>query len=279
MRSRAMSKPPIAGAPTRVAALDGLRGLLACVVLAWHVCTPFGVGWLLQAANLAVALFFVISGYALTRAWDGRMGVFAVRRVSRLWPVFAVCLAAGYAVAGVPPVWSEFFWFPYMGANSKPQIDPPVWSLFLEAWAIPFMPLIIWAGGGKLVRVLACIGAGLAVVVVSGGDLRLLMFPLFFAGSYLARVDIKNRLLESTIPQWLGKISYSLYLSHFMVLTLAVRAFGRWGGVWAAPAALLVGWLVWRFVEHPSIRLSRRLGAAAGDVFAGVGRLVRTGFA
>src|ERR1700749_2828160 len=111
MASRAISQPSAAPPPAaRVAAVDGLRGLMACVVLAWHVVTPFRIAWMLWAANLAVAAFFVISGYALTPAWDGRMGVFAVRRVSRLWPVFALCLLAGYLVAGVQPVWSEFLW-------------------------------------------------------------------------------------------------------------------------------------------------------------------------
>ncbi len=265
-------------APARVAALDGLRGLLACVVLAWHALTPWGMNWLLQSANLSVACFFVISGYALTRAWDGRIGVFAVRRVSRLWPVFAVCLGAGYLAAHVRPVWSEFLWFPYIGPNDKPAIDPPVWSLFLEVYAIPFMPLIIWFGAGSFARALIGVLAGIALVVITL-DLRLLMFSLFFAGSYLSRFDIRIRVLETAVPQWLGKISYSLYLSHFVLFSLAVRTFGKWGGVWAAPAALVAGWIVWRLVERPSIRLSRRLGVLAGEVFAGVGRRLRASFA
>ena len=86
----AMSGAPVAGA-ARVAAVDGLRGLLAVVVLAWHVAAPFGLAWLLPAANLAVATFFVLSGYVLTRGWDGRYGVFLIRRFLRLWPVYAAC--------------------------------------------------------------------------------------------------------------------------------------------------------------------------------------------
>jgi peptidoglycan/LPS O-acetylase OafA/YrhL len=131
--------------PSRIRAIDGLRGLLAVVVLAWHVCSPFGVAWMLDLANVAVALFFVLSGYVLTRGWDGRYGVFLIRRFLRLWPVYALCLGAGYLIAGVHPVWSEFFWYPLIGPNDKPAIDPPVWSLFLEAWTMPLMPLIVWS--------------------------------------------------------------------------------------------------------------------------------------
>jgi peptidoglycan/LPS O-acetylase OafA/YrhL len=93
----------------RVTAIDGLRGLLAVVVVAWHVCVPFGINWMLIPANIAVGLFFVLSGCVLTRGWEGRFALFIVRRFLRLWPVYALCLAAGYIVAGVPPVWSEFF--------------------------------------------------------------------------------------------------------------------------------------------------------------------------
>src|ERR1700679_590520 len=106
--------------PSRVAAIDGLRGLLAVVVLAWHVCSPFGAAWMLVFANVAVGLFFVLSGYVLTRGWDGRIGVFLVRRFLRLWPVYALCLGVCYLLAGVHPVWSEFAWYPLIGPNDKP---------------------------------------------------------------------------------------------------------------------------------------------------------------
>jgi peptidoglycan/LPS O-acetylase OafA/YrhL len=253
---------PASGPPSgqgRVAALDGLRGLLAVVVLAWHVCAPFGVGWMLPLANVAVGLFFLMSGYVLTRGWDGRFGLFLARRFLRLWPVYALCLGAGYWIAGVQPVWSEFLWYPYIGPNGSPAIDPPVWSLCLEAYAMPLMPLIVWAGAASGLRAAFCMAAaaavGLAIPQVS-------VLALFIAGAFLARVEWRNRVLESALPQWLGKVSYSLYLSHFLVLELAMRAFGPWGGVAAVPAAFAVGWLVWLAVERPSIGLSRALARA-----------------
>lgn len=246
-------RPPAQG---RVAALDGLRGLLAVVVMAWHVCAPFGAEWMKACANVSVAFFFLMSGYVLTRGWDGRLGLFLARRFLRLWPVYALCLGAGYGIAGVQPVWSEFLWYPYLGPDASPAIDPPVWSLCLEAYVMPLMPLIVWAGTASGLRAALCMAVfaaiGLAVPQVA-------VLALFIAGAFLARVEWRNGMLESALPQWLGKISYSLYLSHFLVLELAVRALGPWGGVVAAPAAFAVGWLVWAAVERPSIGLSRRL--------------------
>ena len=217
--------------------------------------------WLLASADAAVWMFFLLSGYVLTLGWDGRLGLFLARRFVRLWPVYALCLAAGYGVAGVRPVWSEFLWFPLIGPNDQPSIDPPVWSLFLEVWTMPFMPLIVWAGSGTgrpgALRAALCATAMLALAALT--YLQFLAPCAFVAGAFLARYGVRNRWLESALPQWLGRVSYSLYLSHFVVLSVATRTFGPWGGVAAAPLAFAVAWLVWRTVERPSIAASRRL--------------------
>ena len=259
--------PPVetghAAKDSRVAAIDGLRGLLALVVVAWHACKPLGADWLLIAANAAVGIFFVLSGYALIRGWDGRFGVFLMRRFVRLWPAYALCLGVGYLIAGVHPVWSEFLWYPLVDPDAKPLIDPPVWSLVLEAWMMPFMPLIVCAASGGLTRAALCI----AILIVAGAAAPFLFVSaLFVAGSFLARRHYRCRFLELAVPQWLGRISYSLYLTHWLVIALAIRALGPGGGVAALPAVFVVAWLVWRGVERSSIRASRRIGGAAGTV-------------
>ena len=261
---------------SRIAAVDGLRGMLALVVVAWHIAGPLGATWMLIPANLAVAMFFVLSGYVLTRGWNGRFGVFLARRFLRLWPVYALCLAAGYLVAGLPPVWSEFLWYPIIGANTKPFIDPPMWSLFLEAWAMPFMPLIVWAAAGATMRAALCM---LALILVALAFPEISVGVLFVAGAFLARAHFRSRFFESAIPQWFGRISYSLYLTHWLVLTLATRAYGPWSAIVALPVVFLVAWLVWWGVERPSIwasRLAGRAAEAAIDRFLAV-RRARTG--
>jgi peptidoglycan/LPS O-acetylase OafA/YrhL len=244
----------------RVTAVDGLRGTLAIIVLAWHVASPFGLRWMLVPANVAVDIFFLLSGYVLTRAWDGEIGAFLIRRFVRLWPVYALCLGVGYAIAGVRPVWSEFLWYPLMSANDGQAIDPPVWSLFLEVWTMPFMPLIVQARFFTPVRA-ALVVAGLAIAGQAIAQLHVL--ALFVLGAAVARHKFRNPVFESAVPQWLGKISYSLYLSHALVLKLAVLAAGPWGGVAAVPCAIGLGWLIWLTVERPAIWASRWVGRAA----------------
>lgn len=79
-------------------------------------------------------------------------------------------------------------------------------------------------------------------------------------GSYLVRYRFDFAPLNWAIPQWLGKISYSLYLTHWIV----IRACGEWLPAWASivslPLAIVVGYLVWRTIETRSIALSHMAG-------------------
>ena len=66
---------------------------------------------------------------------------------------------------------------------------------------------------------------------------------------------------------WLGRISYSLYLTHFLVLEFIVATLGSRLPLPAAAAiafvlAFLVAEVFYRLVEAPSIALSRRIGSA-----------------
>ena len=67
------------------------------------------------------------------------------------------------------------------------------------------------------------------------------------------------------VLQWLGRISYSLYLTHLIVL---LTTYYTLGGLMppqmlslflGVPLALVVAELFTRLVDAPSIRLSRRL--------------------
>lgn len=243
------------GREKRILALDGLRGCLAMVVVAAHYAELFRTNALFLSGQLAVIIFFLMSGYVLTRSWDGNYVAFLMRRFVRLWPTYALCLAAGYLIAHQVPVFSEFFWYPYISPNDPHNVDQPVWSLILEAWAMPFMPFIVWAGTGSTWRAALFMAAGVVLMPIIKPSFVL---TIFIAGAFLSRVEFKNLLLESPIPQWLGKISYSLYLSHALVLKIFVNAFGLWGTVAAFPAIFAVAWALWLLVESPSILLSRR---------------------
>lgn len=76
--------------------LDGLRGVAAIIVVAFHIFEIYSGGPALQIINhgyLAVDFFFALSGFVLGYAYDDRWGCnmnlkqFAVRRLIRLQPM------------------------------------------------------------------------------------------------------------------------------------------------------------------------------------------------
>lgn len=256
-----------ARAGAHLPAADGLRGLLALLVLAKHFAERFGLLGLHWPSQIAVCGFFVLSGYLLTRNWDGRFGLFLIRRFVRLWPVYALTLAIGYGLANLPPEWTQFLWYPVLGPNAKPEINVPIWSLRIEAWAMLFMPFFVWATASGPWRLLA----GLTGIALASAVYTKFFFGfLFLAGAAASRKEFRNRFLESACPQWIGSISYSLYLTHWLVFEFAQRCFGRIGLLGSLPLTFLIAWLVWRYVETPSIRLSRRF-RARGVVVAAPG--------
>jgi peptidoglycan/LPS O-acetylase OafA/YrhL len=138
----------------RIAGLDGLRALAVIAVLLYH-------GGLLAGGFLGVEVFFVISGYLITRIlideWqrDAHIDlcVFWLRRVRRLWPaLFAMILVTvgfstlalpdelfalrGAAIAGV--LWISN-WYSilvhqsYFEAVGRPPLLRHLWSLGIEA--------------------------------------------------------------------------------------------------------------------------------------------------
>jgi peptidoglycan/LPS O-acetylase OafA/YrhL len=73
-----------------------------------------------------------------------------------------------------------------------------------------------------------------------------------------------ERLLSMRVPQWLGKVSFSLYLVHVPIIATLAFLVGdaRWWlvGLLAVPLSLVVSTLFFRFVERPSHLLARRVG-------------------
>ena len=92
---------------------------------------------------------------------------------------------------------------------------------------------------------------------------------LIFLG--LARLPLARRGLEGRVAQWLGRLSFSVYLLHWGVLqTLGALVFataqplGRWPAFWLGFAVVLAVTLALaegleRAVDRPALALSRRL--------------------
>jgi peptidoglycan/LPS O-acetylase OafA/YrhL len=92
--------------------------------------------------------------------------------------------------------------------------------------------------------------------------------PLGAFGVVIAAIAFEpvRRSLSTPVPQWLGRRSFSLYLTHLPILVALVYLFGdrNWGlvALVGIPLGLGVAVLFFRFVERPSHRLARFLGAA-----------------
>lgn len=156
----------IEAAKPRYELLDGLRGVAAVLVIWYHFFEGFatsGVDQMMNHGYLAVDFFFVLSGFVIGYAYDGRWkkGMtarrFMLRRVIRLHPmvIFAVVFGAiSYLVQGCvkwdgTPVPVSFvllalllglFLIPVMpgaGADVRGNgemfpLNGPSWSLFFE---------------------------------------------------------------------------------------------------------------------------------------------------
>ena len=161
----------------RLDSLDGLRGLAALAIVVLHawLYTTHDSGDLsapgdaiLHELRLGLVLFFVLSGFLLYRPWlspdpQGRPFVarvrrYAVRRAARILPGYYLALAGSLAIvllAGdqghLPPahllplflVFGQNF-----SAATVGKIDPPMWTLAIEASFYVVLPLFALAARG-----------------------------------------------------------------------------------------------------------------------------------
>jgi len=250
----------------RFSSLDGIRGILALSIAAFHLEVAqhdFGLpSWYgavpASIARAIVWIFFVLSAYVLVRAW-GRAGylTFLLKRLLRLWPTFAFCVA-GCALL----LWYRLnpLLLTFVPLECPP--DVPAWSLSYEARAMIFMPALVWASRGGVIRPLCLAALALA-------DLGLAILPLgsavaFILGAWLSRYDAPRIWIFEAWPcQWLGRISYSLYLSQWPILGLLTTHLGLWAVPVSLPAVLLVAWCVWWLVERPSLAWSHQVQASS----------------
>lgn len=160
----------------RLASLDGLRGLAALSIFVFH-------GWLytmpkpsatdrstvgdyaVHELRLAVVLFFVLSGFLLSRPWfsaalDARrppnLGRYVRSRAARVLPAYYVALAGSvvllWGLQGTPglrlPPAGELPLFMVFGQNLSPgtvmKLNPPMWTIAIEVSFYAVLPAIGW---------------------------------------------------------------------------------------------------------------------------------------
>ena len=220
-------------ASRRIATLDGLRGWAALAVVFYHSLLATdpriapeimraGLGEqhglervLLKLAlafssgEVAVGVFFVLSGLVLRRALD-RLDAdqggaaastawrFLVRRTLRIWPAMAVCLLMQFVIVrAVDAAWPGHVAVPSTGdllANlvlARFPVNGATWTLLVEMAAAPLL-LLCFYGVRRLGRWLV---PALAVYAVAAIKLKALLafspelltgFPYLLAGVAIA---------------------------------------------------------------------------------------------
>lgn len=134
-------------APSRSPGLDGLRGLAIVLVLAGHL-LPRRLGEVPWGGAVGVTLFFVLSGFLITRLLqrelDATAGLdlraFYLRRVARLLPALLACLAV-VALASV--LFRARFRVPYGPETDQLPLVITIVLLFLANVAVVLGPSII----------------------------------------------------------------------------------------------------------------------------------------
>lgn len=162
---------------------DFIRFTAAVVVLLSHVGPMvFGLPEWMFPGHDAVVVFFVLSGYVIAFAADGRDGVwpvYGVNRLSRLWSVSLPALCLGVAIAAwIAPaktgaiaaaaIVNALFLGEWWTGDWFAPANPPMWSLNYEAWYyLIFAAWIFLSGRQRIVwTIVACVAAGPKIVAL-----------------------------------------------------------------------------------------------------------------
>jgi len=183
-----------------IPAIDGLRGVAVVAVILYHL----GFSWI-PGGFLGVDLFFVISGYVITRllldsiARSGGLDLraFYKARIRRLFPplVFMILATsiyigiwapetmrrfvsdAPFSLFGAMNWWLVFRHTDYFDSIARPPLLQHTWSLGVEAqfyliWPLILLVVLRYLGKNKIP------GAALLIAAVSGIALLVLSFQV-----------------------------------------------------------------------------------------------------
>jgi peptidoglycan/LPS O-acetylase OafA/YrhL len=248
---------------------------VVCVLLVPRSGTE-GHGLFMEQQNRSVSLVGVLKdatlvapGWLNAPLWSLRWEVLfsillpvylflAIRFAKQWWLLVAVSVAASW-LGNLVPLHGVLMYLPMflVGAAVAPALQngasssKRLWSglVILGAVAIT-SPWWLTPGLAKSHQLLAPLVLVSALVIVMGA----------------VRAPGFRALLESRVAQWFGKISFSLYLTHNLIV-VAVATVLPVELAWVTPlvsipVSIAVAWLFFRFVESPSHRLAKRVAIA-----------------
>ena len=255
----------------RLAALTGLRFLAAFYVVvshgfSWiqqHIALPESLLPLARNGPLAVALFFLLSGFLLSYTYEGNLtgkhefALFWEARFARIYPVYLLSLVLALpfqlglsfptrlAVLTMTQAWNPLH-HDWAGAWNY-----PAWSLSVEAFFYSLFPFLQRRVSRVSNSTLLTLAACTALVCVLGHtplqsiadhdqfpfESRLLVLPLVRLPEFLLGMFLGNYFLRG--GEFLSSPFYS-YLSAVAVMLLVSLPIGRWVSFVVIPFAMLI---------------------------------------
>lgn len=170
-------------------ALTSVRGIAAWLVVLYHIRgaiagLPTGVEALLARGYLAVDFFFLLSGFVIWLTWHDRLRApgapwrFLQRRIARIWPLHAVMLAFGLALALLlratgrdDPAFPlaelplHLLLVHNWGLTDALRWNDPSWSISCELAAYLLFPLLVMAVDWRRLPTLALTGIAAAILL------------------------------------------------------------------------------------------------------------------
>jgi peptidoglycan/LPS O-acetylase OafA/YrhL len=234
--------------PRPYVTLDGMRGIAALAIVNHHMSAVLGVGISMPHDYLAVDIFFMLSGFVLTKAYGAKfdhgmsLSDFMRIRFIRLYPLYlAGAVIGGASIFGrmilrghaeswtwpslVGAALSALSFLPNLAGGSSElyPFDTPEWSLFFEI-AVNLVFVMLW----RRASVPPLIGFGAILVVLTVAQFGSLdvgyNWPSFAGG-------ISRVLFGFFIGVALGLFNAPALRMHYVACLLILA------GVFAAPAA------------------------------------------
>ena len=238
--------PATSPSKTRLPILDGLRGVAALIVVAYHIFDSDPVN-LVNHGYLAVDFFFMLSGFVTGYAYDDRWGTMSItsffkRRLVRLHPMVvigsiigAICFSFGACgLFGLVDRTSfgMLMFSTLLGALLIPSVksmdvrgwgesyplNGPMWSLFFEYIANIGYALFIRKFSVRMLGVLSVVFAGVLAWLILTSESGSVGCGWLFTGEHVGKGMVRM-LFPFLTGLFLFRLGRRIPMKHAMLLT------------------------------------------------------------